>query len=119
MRAIIVGDEIDLSRLSFTLLLRALVVIPLATVAMLWPDAMGVAMVAAGGVIGLFGFLELAAGLIPGTPTSTRLVFFGHGLLSISFGILAGPKRPIHGTAGKGCMPASCIDGRSGSVLLR
>jgi hypothetical protein len=38
---------------------------------------------------------------------------------TISRGSFAGPKRAIHGTAGKGATPDSVIVGSSGSALLR
>jgi uncharacterized membrane protein HdeD (DUF308 family) len=83
------GDDIDFERLSFTLLLRGAFVIPLAAVAIRWPEpALVLAMVAAGGVIGTFGIFELAAGLVSGTLPSTRWFFFGHGVVSIAFGVV-------------------------------
>jgi len=85
----VIGDESDLQRLSFTLLLRGAFVIPLAAVAIRWPEAaLVLTMVVAGGVIGTLGIFELAAGLVSGTLPSTRRFFIGHGVVSIAFGIL-------------------------------
>jgi uncharacterized membrane protein HdeD (DUF308 family) len=85
----LLGDELDLQRLSFTLLLRGAFVIPLAAVAIRWPEStLVLTMVVAGGVIGTFGIFELAAGLVSGTLPSTRWFFLGHGVVSIAFGVL-------------------------------
>ncbi len=85
-----VGGELDFERLSFTLLLRGAFAIPLAAVAIRWPEpTLVLAMVAAGGVIGTFGIFELAAGLMSGTLPSTRWFFVGHGVASIAFGVLS------------------------------
>lgn len=81
--------EIDLGRVWFTLLSRGALAIPLAAVAIRWPEpTLVLAMVAAGGVIGTFGIIELAAGLVSGTLPSTRWFFLGHGVVSIAFGAL-------------------------------
>lgn len=81
--------ELDFERMSFTLYMRGAFAIPLAAVAIRWPEpALLLAVVAAGGVLGTFGIFELAAGLVSSSLPSTRWFFAGHGVVSIAFGIL-------------------------------
>jgi uncharacterized membrane protein HdeD (DUF308 family) len=81
--------SIELSRLAFVFVVRGTFLILLSAATLRWPaQTLLLFMVAAGGVVGSFGIVEVAAASISRALPSTKLFFLAHGVVSIGFGVL-------------------------------
>jgi len=78
-----------IKRLGFVLLVRGTLLIPLAALAVRWPDSfLLLGLVAAGAMAGSLGIFEIAAGSASDEAAQTKVFLLGHGFVQVLFGVL-------------------------------